>query len=206
MSDKFDAEKHLTNIKGKEYLEVKWRLVWFRSEHPLEEGWGIRTYAEEVTQERSRFRAEVIDPQGRVVATGTKTETVKGFPDHVEKSETGAIGRALAICGYGTQFTGDELDEGERLADSPVERSNGRSQRLDEPRPDSVAVTDEVKELRTWFRKCEYHPDDVKSMMEELSLGGKFTDLSLAGLQQLKAYAEKLAQATSPIDPQEVPV
>lgn len=126
----FDPGAHLTSIKGKEYLEVKWRLVWFRSEHPLESGWGIRTMAEEVTPQGARYRAQVISPEGNVVAEGTKTETIKGFADYVEKAETGAIGRALAICGYGTQFCGDELDEGERIVDSPVSRPA--------PRPEPV--------------------------------------------------------------------
>ena len=35
-----------------------------------------------------------------------------------EGAETAAIGRALAVAGYGTQFTGEE--EGEHLADAPV--------------------------------------------------------------------------------------
>ncbi len=116
----FDPSSHLTDIKGKDYLEVKWRLVWFRSEHPLDSGWGIRTVAEEVTPQGARYRAQVVNPDGSVVAEGTKTETPKGFADFVEKAETGAIGRALAICGYGTQFAGDELDEGARIVDSPV--------------------------------------------------------------------------------------
>ena len=38
-----------------------------------------------------------------------------------EKAETKAVGRALAMLGYGTQFA-PELDEGERIVDSPVER------------------------------------------------------------------------------------
>lgn len=29
----FNAEQHLTSIKGKQYLEVKWRLVWMAAEH-----------------------------------------------------------------------------------------------------------------------------------------------------------------------------
>ena len=37
----------------------------------------------------------------------------------MEKSETGAIGRALANLGYGTQFAPD-LDEQDRIVDSPV--------------------------------------------------------------------------------------
>lgn len=118
----FDAQAHLMQLKGKDYLEVKWRLVWFRTDHPAASGWGIITEAEVVTEQAARYRARIVDPEGRVVATGTKTETQKGFPDFVEKAETGSIGRALALLGYGTQFTGDELDEGERIVDSPVER------------------------------------------------------------------------------------
>ena len=79
----FDAKAHLTNIKGKDYLEVKWRLVWFREEHPATEGWGIITTAEAVADEAARYRAEIVDPEGRVVATGTKTETKRGFADFV---------------------------------------------------------------------------------------------------------------------------
>ena len=30
----FNPNDHLINLKGKHYLEVKWRLVWFRMEHP----------------------------------------------------------------------------------------------------------------------------------------------------------------------------
>lgn len=47
-------------------------------------------------------------------------ETLEGFGDFIEKAETGAIGRALALVGFGTQFCADELDEGPRLADSPA--------------------------------------------------------------------------------------
>ncbi len=119
---RFHPEAHLKKIQGKEYLEVKWRLVWFRQDFPITTAWGVRTEAEEVTEQRARYRAQVVDPEGRIVAEGTKTETKAGFPDFVEKAETGAIGRALAICGYGTQFCGEELDEGERIVDSPVER------------------------------------------------------------------------------------
>ena len=62
---------------------------------------------------------------GRVIATSHKREDERGFPDFMEKSETGAIGRALALCGFGTQFCADELDEGSRLADSPISKRLG---------------------------------------------------------------------------------
>lgn len=69
------TELPLLNLRGKQYLEVKFRLVWFREEHP----------------------------------------------DFIEKAETGSIGRALALIGYGTQFCADELDEGKRIVDAPTQ-------------------------------------------------------------------------------------
>ena len=49
-------------------------------------------------------------------------EKAASFPDYVEKAETGAIGRALAALGYGTQFA-PELNEQHRIVDSPVDRA-----------------------------------------------------------------------------------
>ncbi len=114
------TELPIADIKGKPYLQVAYRLVWFRKEHP---DWGIETYVHEWNQEKKWvvFRSQITDETGRVVAQATKAESSVGFADYLEKAETGAIGRALALCGYGTQFEPD-LDEGNRLADSPVEQ------------------------------------------------------------------------------------
>ncbi len=69
----------------------------------------------------ARYKAIVTDGKGGR-ATGTKSEKAASFPDFIEKAETGAIGRALAALGYGTQFAPD-LDEAHRIVDSPVDRS-----------------------------------------------------------------------------------
>src|SRR5207244_7317493 len=68
------------------------------------------------------FRAAIKDGKGGS-ATATKSEKAASFPDYIEKAETGAVGRALAMLGYGTQFTGDELNEEHRIVDAPVDRS-----------------------------------------------------------------------------------
>ena len=54
-------------------------------------------------------------------ATAKKRETEMGFPDYIEKAETGAIGRALAMCGYGT-LQAPEFDKQDRPADASVEK------------------------------------------------------------------------------------
>ncbi len=114
----FNPSDHLMKLKGKDYLEVKWRLVWFREERP---SWGIETEPLVLEDKKAVFRANIKDETGRILATGTKMETPSGFADFVEKAETGSIGRALAALGFGTQFA-PELEEGERIVDAPVER------------------------------------------------------------------------------------
>lgn len=111
------TELQISNLRGKDYLEVKYRLLWFREEKP---NWTIETNFTECSQEESTCRAVIKDETNRIIATGHKHETKKGFADFREKAETGAIGRALAHVGYGTQFA-PELSEGDRIVDSPVE-------------------------------------------------------------------------------------
>jgi hypothetical protein len=101
-----------------EYLEVKWRLVWFREKYP--QGTIItETVLLDWDKGVCIHRAHVGDGQGGM-ATGTGTEIRKSFEDFVEKSETRAVGRALAALGIGTQFVGAELDELPHVADAPV--------------------------------------------------------------------------------------
>ena len=109
-------------LKGKDYLPVAFRLVWFRNAHP---GGRIESDFLQIDIEGgfAVCRASVYDADGNLLATGTKQESRKDFPDFLEKCETGAIGRALGIAGYGTQFMADELDERDRLADAPVQRT-----------------------------------------------------------------------------------
>lgn len=115
----FDPKKHLIRVQGgREYLPVAYRLVWFREEHPE---WGIKTNLVQLDVDKgvAVWHAEVTDEAGRVLSSGTKMETARGFADFIEKAETGAIGRALGVLGYGTQFAPD-MDEGDHLVDSPV--------------------------------------------------------------------------------------
>ena len=112
----FDVNSHLMDLKGKAYLQVMWRLVWFREEKP---NWCIDTKLEHLTENHAVFSAKIIDENGMQKSSGYGSESVKDFRDFIEKAETKAVGRALAMLGYGTQFA-PELDEGERIVDSPV--------------------------------------------------------------------------------------
>jgi hypothetical protein len=136
-SSAFDPTRHLTKVSGREYLEVKWRLVWLRDIHPDAV---IETELVQHQNHNAVFRAkvslprmigkggEILEPGGS--ATGWGSEGSDDFGDYLEKAETKALGRALAALGFGTQFCPD-YDFGsdrQRVVDSPVDiRSGGDS-------------------------------------------------------------------------------
>jgi len=100
---KFRASRYLTKVNGREYLEVKWRLLWLRTEHPDAV---ITTELMQHEEGMAVFRAK-ITLAGGGEASGWGSETIDDFAEYIEKAETKALGRACAALGYGTQFCGD---------------------------------------------------------------------------------------------------
>jgi len=115
----FNPNDYLVNIKGKKYLPVAARIAWMRIEHP---DWKIKTKIVEWDKEKkwAVMRATILTGSGLLLSTAIKSESIQGFSDYLEKAETGAIGRALAMCGYGT-LQAPEFDEGlARIVDAPT--------------------------------------------------------------------------------------
>src|SRR5260370_13796283 len=161
----FNPNGHVIEMKTKnglaDYLPVQWRLVWLRVQCPEgsietapvqidldreteEEGfaWNEEKRRSEKVIKRANgfamFRAVVKNGKGGI-GTGTKSEKAASFPDYIEKAETGAIGRALAALGYGTQFA-PELNEEHRICDAPVDRSVPSSESSDNGRRPMTSV------------------------------------------------------------------
>lgn len=147
----FDPNDHMMQIKSSkgssDYLPVQFRLVWFRELCPggtidteeivvdLDREVTVEVYAWNQETRRSekvlktargyaRFKAVVTDGKGGR-ATGTGSECAADFSEFIEKAETKAVGRALAMLGYGTAFA-PELNEEHRIVDAPVERTSNK--------------------------------------------------------------------------------
>jgi len=119
---KFDPTRHLRQLRGRggnaDYLDVKWRLVWLRSEHPDAQ---IATEHVTITSDMAIFKAQVGIPGGGS-ATGYGAETSKDFADFIEKAETKALGRALIALGYGTPYS-QEFGEDDVAESAPPVRA-----------------------------------------------------------------------------------
>ncbi len=132
----FDPKEHLINLKGRDYLNVQSRLLWFiRDQRVLiaaglaREAYVMRTELVELDREAgwAHFKTVARDVLGNEsVMYGS--ESAKDFPDYIEKASTKSLGRALAGLGYGTAFA-PEMDEGARVVDSPVERAGATARR-----------------------------------------------------------------------------
>jgi hypothetical protein len=125
----FDPNQHLMQLKGRDYLNVQSRLLWFiRDQRALIVAglatcpYVVRTELVEMDREHgwAHFRTHVRDVIGNE-ATMYGSEAAKDFPDYAEKASTKSLGRALLALGYGTAFA-PEMDEGDRVVDSPVDR------------------------------------------------------------------------------------
>lgn len=116
------VKKGLIRVSGGQmYLKAPYRVLWMRSEH---KDWSIVTSIEFADYEKgfAVVRAVIMDGEGRILATAHSEES-RGKLPYVRKAETGAISRALALCGYGTQF--GELDDDERTDSLPGEALGG---------------------------------------------------------------------------------
>jgi hypothetical protein len=174
------TELQIISLKGKDYLQVAQRLVWFREDHP---DWTVTTEAVALDDKHAIFKATIADQAGRTIATAHKREDQAHFGDCMEKAETGSIGRALAYCGYGTQFCADELDEAERIVDAPIEPKP--APKASKPVVKSVAPAKTVQSFE------EFEKDQDTYRVTFGVYNGKTLDQ--IGEKTAKGYAQHLA-------------
>ncbi|MGH2515517.1 MAG: hypothetical protein ACRDHP_07660 [Ktedonobacterales bacterium] len=125
----FDPNQHLMNLKGRDYLNVQNRLLWFiRDQRALivaglaKVPYVVQSDLVEMDRDAgwAHFKTFVRDVLGNE-ATMYGSESAKDFGDFAEKASTKSLGRALLALGYGTAFA-PEMDEGERVVDAPTDR------------------------------------------------------------------------------------
>jgi hypothetical protein len=118
-------EMKTISIKGKEYVQVNERIKAFRNNF---KDYSLISEIIEMSDTHCVMKASVIDPQGRVVATGYARETVSKSPINkfafVENAETSAWGRALGNFGIGVDVaicSAEELLQKINYSDSKIE-------------------------------------------------------------------------------------
>ena len=100
------------NIHGKQYVEVKERIKYFREHY---KDWALTTELLELTDNRCVIKATVLNPENRIISTGIAYEMLGSShinkTSFVENCETSANGRALANLGIMIETSIASADE-----------------------------------------------------------------------------------------------
>ena len=92
------------NIKGKEYITVNERLIFFRSQ-PQYKGWRISEDVVSLDEKEGLFKVTIINPDGFEMAVAHAQEyrdsSYINKTSFVENGFTSALGRALGYLGIG---------------------------------------------------------------------------------------------------------
>lgn len=106
-----------TNIKGKQYVEVNQRLIYFRNSEKYS-GWSIENEIVSLSDDSVVMRCVIRNAEGVAIATAhaqeDRTSSMINKTSYIENCETSAVGRALAFAdaiGVETSIaSADEVD------------------------------------------------------------------------------------------------
>jgi len=161
------TELPLLNLRGKPYLMVAHRFVWLTE---MYDNYTIDTEFLVLNDDYSICKAviKIFDKDGNLIksASSTKREDRKDFSDFTEKSETSACGRALAMLGCGTQFCTQDMEEGTRLADSPITPTKKPTSTFAKKKP-----KEEIKESEVVSTFAKKTPKEEVKESEAVSSG-----------------------------------
>ncbi len=102
------------NIKGKEYITVNERLIYFRTQ-PQYKGWRISEEVVSLDEKEGLFKVTIINPDGFEMAVAHAQEyrdsSYINKTSFVENGFTSALGRALGYLGIGIDTAIASADE-----------------------------------------------------------------------------------------------
>jgi hypothetical protein len=121
----FDPRPYLRELEdGSEHLDLKWQLVWLRSEHPDAR---IETQLVPTGEDLALCRATVYLASG-ASASAHGSAKLDGSADALfELAENRALARALAALGYGTEFAEEDHLEARPRLTPPVALMKARA-------------------------------------------------------------------------------
>ena len=102
------------NIKGKEYITVNERLIYFRSQAAFK-GWRIKEDVIELNEKEGVFKVSILDAENVVISSAHAQEyrdaSYINKTSFLENGFTSALGRALGYLGIGIDVSIATADE-----------------------------------------------------------------------------------------------
>ena len=129
------------NIKGKEYITVNERLIYFRSQ-PQFKGWRISEELVSLDEKEGLFKVTIINPDGFEMAVAHAQEyrdsSYINKTSFVENGFTSALGRALGYLGIGINTAIASADEVQTAVKNQPEKQDDNRPWLSEDNKNAV--------------------------------------------------------------------
>lgn len=124
MRPNFDPREHIRQLEdGREYLDLKWRILWLRSQEPDA---SIESQIVATSEDEVVCRTTITLRSGATVtAHGSASRTDSSQP--VEEAENRAMMRALAALGYGVEYADEDEVKVEPPPAPPVNLMTARA-------------------------------------------------------------------------------
>lgn len=173
--ERFD--KKLNRKVETDYMLVPGRVKWFRDENG--KAGSIETTFSALGALTIATARVSID--GVLVATGSATLQSFNGRD-IEKTETAAVGRALAFAGYGTQFSGDDINDEDYLSDNPLQLGDEKQYLTNQ----KLAA----KLYRKWTDTDGLSKQDILSALGNVSVLSDFKGTTEEAEAAIKAFVD----------------
>ena len=195
MADEFNPLDYVIRMRGqRDYLEVKYRVLWLRREHPTAR---IRSECLTHTENFALFRV-TIDLGEKGSAEGHGSESRDSFVSFIEKAETRALGNALDNLGFSTDAAFLAAGQKPPLDERP--QSGGRRDRESAPSAAAAAPPPKPDYDGFWreVRAMGFLPQEVLGLFGVRDLRGVNLDEAMVRLRDLK---EKKDRGEAPAPP-----
>lgn len=153
------------NIKGKEYITVNERLIFFRSQ-PQYKGWRISEEVVSLDDKEGLFKVTIINPEGFEMAVAHAQEyrdsSYINKTSFVENGFTSALGRSLGYLGIGIDTSIASADEVETAVKNQPEKKEDDRAWLNENQKNAVlkSTKQEAERIIKQYRmKKEYRTE-----------------------------------------------
>jgi hypothetical protein len=139
------------NIKGKEYITVNERLIYFRSQ-PQFKGWRISEELVSLDEKEGLFKVTIINPDGFEMAVAHAQEyrdsSYINKTSFVENGFTSALGRALGYLGIGINTAIASADEVQTAVKNQPEKQEDNRPWLNEDQKNAVLKSNKQEAQR----------------------------------------------------------
>lgn len=179
-----------TNIKGKAYVEVSQRILYFRTA-PEYRGWAMESDIISYDDQSCIIRATIKNPEGVVVAMGhaqeDRTSSMINKTSYIENCESSAWGRCLGNLGIGIETsiaTADEVAMAIAKQNLPAQSQVTQSQATQSQETQKPQIApDEIFQKAMDYIKANPTQDSLKAVLAKR--GKSLTAAQISSLQSL---------------------